>query len=150
MTEDLKRDITDLINPALENAGYELVDLKLARYGRSSRLQVYIDSQGISGVNIDDCADASRLLEAILERADLFEGKYTLEVSSPGIDRPLTREKDFRKKIGRKIQVEFLDQSRSTLRGELVDVNDSGLTLAVGKSNQPIALSEIKLAKEYI
>ena len=149
MAEELKQAIVGALAPALEKAGFELIDLKLARYGKSSRLQLFIDTQTDVGVTIDDCAQASRLVDEILESEEFFEGKYNLEVSSPGIDRPLTTERDFRRRIGRTIWIDFVDSSQSRLHGELEGIENGQVTLSGKKKSHTVSLSEIKEAREF-
>lgn len=149
MAEELKQAIAGALAPALKKAGFELVELKLARYGKSSRLQLFIDTQTDVGVTIDDCAQASRLVDEILESEDFFEGKYNLEVSSPGIDRPLTTERDFRRRIGRTIWIDFVDSSQSRLHGELEGIENGQVTLSGKKKSHTVSLSEIKEAREF-
>src|SRR3972149_4985371 len=79
----------------------ELVELDYAREGRQMVLRLYIDKVG--GVNLDDCASVSRELSAVLDVEDFIEGKFTLEVSSPGLNRPLKKSADYEKNIGRLI-----------------------------------------------
>ena len=148
--EDIKSEIAELIEPILTREGFELVTVKLARYGRSSRLQLFIDTLEGDGVTIDDCARVSRLVDEQVEQKDFFEGKYTLEVSSPGIDRPLQTERDFRRKIGRTIQIDFADPKRKTVRGVVEGVTDGSVSIAVKSGSQAVALEEIKLAREFI
>lgn len=156
MTEDLKRDIAAAISPALTDSGYELVDLKLARYGRSSRLQIFIDKVSGEGgdpgegVTIDDCVRVSRLSDEIIEAEGIFEDKYTLEVSSPGIDRPLRKRHDFLRKIGRTIEVEFTAPKRKPLRGSLEEVSDTTITVKAEKGTETVELEDIEVAREYI
>lgn len=149
MAEELKQSIAGALTPALEKAGFELVDIKLARYGKSSRLQLFIDTQTDAGVTIDDCAQASRVADEILEAEQFFEGRYNLEVSSPGIDRPLVTERDFRRRIGRTISIDFIDPARSRLHGELEGIENGRVTLAGKKQSHIVSLSEIKEAREF-
>lgn len=149
MAEELKQTIVGAISPALEKAGLELVEIKLALYGKSSRLQLFIDTQTDVGVTVEDCAKASRLVDEILESEQFFESKYNLEVSSPGIDRPLTTERDFRRRIGRKIWIDFVDSSQSRLHGQIEGIEDGQVTLAGKKQSHIVSLTDIKEAREF-
>ena len=80
-------DLRKLLQPPVVALGFELVDVELAGSHHSPTLRVYID--GPAGVNVDDCARVSRQLSALLDVEDPLPGQYTLEVSSPGLDRPL-------------------------------------------------------------
>ena len=148
--EDAKSEITSLVTPELSALGFELVEIKLARYGRTSRLQLFIDTETPDGVSIDDCASVSRIVGDLLENKDFFSGPYTLEVSSPGLDRPLKSEKDFRRKIGRTIQVEFNDSSRGVIRGALKDVRGGQLIIASRRAIENVDIADISRAREYI
>lgn len=85
--------VEELLQPILLEMGLELVDLEFKKAGRSHVLRVFVDKSG--GVNLDDCADLSRELSVQLDVEDCIPSKYTLEVSSPGLDRPLKKEQDF-------------------------------------------------------
>jgi ribosome maturation factor RimP len=103
----ITRDIADLAEPVLEDMGYELVDVAyLSKYGRWI-LRLTIDKEG--GVTIDDCARVSRELGDLIDVKDILTGHYVLEVSSPGLDRPLKKEKDFAGALGKKIKVKTLE-----------------------------------------
>ncbi|MFQ5608409.1 MAG: ribosome maturation factor RimP [Candidatus Zixiibacteriota bacterium] len=148
MAEERKRIIAGALAPALQKAGFELVEIKLAQYGRSSRLRLFIDTQTDAGVSVEDCAQASRLVGEILEAERFFESDYHLEVSSPGIDRPLTTERDFRRRVGRTIWIDFIDSDRTRLEGELECVEGDQLALAGKKQTHRVRLSEIREARE--
>ena len=110
-TTELER----LIEPTLESMGFELVGVEYLPQGRSGLLRVYIDKPGSSdpdgapvngvGVTIDDCSRVSYQLGGLLDVEDPIAGKYVLEVSSPGLDRPLFRRRDFERFVGRMIKV---------------------------------------------
>ncbi|MBR2062803.1 MAG: ribosome maturation factor RimP, partial [Anaerotignum sp.] len=97
--------VLPLLEPIVEANGLELVDLEFVKEGVNWYLRVYIDKDG--GVNIDDCELVSRALEAKLDEKDPIEQAYILEVSSPGIDRPLKKEADFVKYQGEIIDVKL-------------------------------------------
>ena len=78
-----------LLEPAVEGFGYELLGVQLLAQGHHSKLRVYIDSE--EGITVDDCARVSHQVSGVLEVEDPIPGQYTLEVSSPGMDRPLFR-----------------------------------------------------------
>ena len=104
--------VAHVVEPVLEGMGFELVDVSyLSRQGRWV-LVIYIDKTG--GVTIDDCVKVSREIGYHIDVEDMIDNKYALEVSSPGLDRPLTREKDFVRGLGRKIKVKTV----TTLRGQ--------------------------------
>ncbi|PKK83799.1 MAG: hypothetical protein CVT49_06585 [candidate division Zixibacteria bacterium HGW-Zixibacteria-1] len=141
----LKRKIEELITPVIAEEGFELVELKLARYKRSSRLQLYVDSN--NGVTIDDCARISRAVDPVLESNDIFTYAYTVEVSSPGLDRPLTTARDFRRRIGERVMVYFNDSGLLPQEGELVDADDSHIELQKDDNRSRYDLINIRMGK---
>ncbi len=109
-----RENIIALVEPVLEAQGLDLVDLEFARMGSRWLVRIYMDREG--GVTLQDCSDMSRLIGDILDVNDLPPGPYNLEVSSPGLDRPLKREKDFLKYKGKQAKIrlsEKLDGSRN-------------------------------------
>ena len=93
----------ELITPILDRRNFELVDVEYVKEGSTWYLRVYIDKEG--GITSDDCADVSREMNEILDREDYVEGSYTFEVSSPGLGRPLKKDKDFARSIGEEVEV---------------------------------------------
>lgn len=116
--------VTDLIEPILLELGFELVDVDyLSEHGKWV-LRIYIDKA--SGVTIDDCARISRELGDLIDIKDIVRHKYVLEVSSPGLNRPLKKEADFDRAIGKKIKVKMKMpvNGRRNFSGYLQDVRD--------------------------
>ena len=101
--EDICVQISELAQPILDSMGLELVDIEFVRAGRDGVLRLFIDKDG--GVTLDDCADMSRELSLILDVEDCIPGHYTLEVSSPGLDRPLKKLSDYERFAGRLIKL---------------------------------------------
>jgi ribosome maturation factor RimP len=131
--------LSALVEPAVLEAGVELVELQWVQRKSSSLVRLLVDKLG--GISLDDCAEISRRVSFLLETADPIEGRYTLEVSSPGLDRLLTTEADFRRKIGETIRLTLANGDRtSEVTGELVKVEDERLTLmtATGEDGFPL------------
>ncbi len=107
----------------------ELADLEFVKEGANWYLRVYIDKEG--GVTIDDCEAVSRALEAKLDEADPIEQAYILEVSSPGIDRPLKKDEDFVKYQGEMIDVKLYkaQEGRKQFQGKLLGLADGVVSL---------------------
>ena len=121
-TED--RSLLDLLDPVAEAMGYEIVRLRLMSGTRSRRLQIMAeDAHG--EMNVDDCARLSRAVSEVMDAADPIDGDYLLEVSSPGIDRPLTRLKDFEAYEGLQARIELdrLADGRKRFKGELAGID---------------------------
>jgi ribosome maturation factor RimP len=130
---ELERRIGDLLGPAAEGLGYELVRVMLAGGGR---LQVMAERRDGGPMTIDDCERLSRTVSAILDVEDPISGAYTLEVSSPGIDRPLVRRKDWERWTGHVARVEMNEplDGRKRFKGVLLGVegDDARLRLEDG------------------
>ena len=107
MYREIPEELRTLVEPAIEDAGYELVDLVVARGRGPWQLRITIDTEAGDGcVPVDRLADVSRELGTLLDTADAIAASYRLEVSSPGLDRPLSREKDFVAACGSEVRVE--------------------------------------------
>lgn len=119
--EDLE--LVSLLDPVVEAAGFELVRLRLMGGVAARRLQIMAERPD-GTMNVDDCARLSRALSQILDELDPIAGEYALEVSSPGIDRPLTRYKDFANFEGleAKIELDRVAEGRKRFRGMLAGV----------------------------
>ena len=116
--EDLE--LVSLLDPVAEAAGYELVRLRLMGGAAARRLQIMAEKSD-GTMNVEDCARLSRAVGAVLDDADPIAGEYALEVSSPGIDRPLTRYKDFTNHEGLEARIELdrMAEGRKRFRGVL-------------------------------
>ena len=137
MREEIQKQVETLILPILEEFGYELVDLQYRKEGQGMALCLFIDKPG--GITLDDCVTVSREVEAILEIEDPIRSAYRLEVSSPGLDRPLKKPADFARFAGRRVKVKtsrMLDpdqrgHSRKIFIGELLGLDDGNVRLAL-------------------
>ena len=139
--EDTCTVVTRIAQPILESMGLELVDIEFGRVGHDAVLRLFIDKEG--GVMLDDCAGLSRELSMVLDVEDVIACNYTLEVSSPGLDRPLKKQADYDRFVGRLIKVRtyqpFLDDSgnkRKTFLGKLEGLADGivKMTLTEGQT----------------
>ncbi len=123
--------LAEIVTPVIEDMGFELVRLRLMS-GKSLTLQVMCDRPD-GNINVDDCADISRALSATLDVEDPIEGEYALEVSTPGIDRPLTRLKDFETFDGYEVKLltsELID-GRKRFNGTLRGVEDNEVLVEI-------------------
>ena len=116
------RSLLELLDPVAEACGYEIVRLRLMG-GATRRLQIMAERPD-GDMNVEDCTRLSRAVSEVLDAADPVSGEYTLEVSSPGIDRPLTRLKDFQTYEGLEARIELdrLAENRKRFRGVLAGV----------------------------
>jgi ribosome maturation factor RimP len=142
---ELKEKIAGLITEPLAAEGFELIEIKLARFRKSSRLQIFVDSDG--GVKLIDCARLSRLIESIVDGENLLEFGYVLEVSSSGLDRPLITARDFRRRIGEIIRVTFNDMEITLAEGQLAAADDESIELIMADGPRKIDLKTVKMGK---
>lgn len=137
-----------IIAPAVEAAGYRLVRLRLMG-GKRKTLQIMAE-RADGTMNVEDCAELSRALSAFLEREDPIEGEYVLEVSSPGIDRPLTRLMDFARWAGHEAKIELKApdaQGRKRFKGRLLGLDGTEIVIEVEGARLAFAHANIAEAK---
>ncbi len=147
---DIPEELRALIEPVVDGAGFELVDVQLARGGRPWTLRVTIDTPECDGrVSVDSCASVSRELGSQLDVADAIAAPYRLEVSSPGLDRPLTREKDFASACGREVHVETRQpiSGRRRFRGVLLRFEGEIAAIEVDGNEVEISFADVLKAK---
>ncbi|MBU5463803.1 ribosome maturation factor RimP [Anaerotignum sp. MSJ-24] len=137
--------IEELIQPTVTEMGYELVDVEFVKEGPNWYLRIFIDKEG--GVTIDDCEAVSKTLEKIFDEKDPIEQAYFLEISSPGIDRPLKKKEDFIKYNGEMVDVKLYKpyEGSKEYTGKLVgyDENDGTVTIEVDDKNIAFTKKEI-------
>jgi ribosome maturation factor RimP len=128
--------LVELLDPVAESVGYEIVRLRLMGGAEQRRLQIMAErpllEDGSGGdMNVEDCAKLSRAISDVMDAADPISGEYTLEVSSPGVDRPLTRLKDFDTYAGLEVRIELdrVAEGRKRFKGELAGVEDGQVGL---------------------
>ncbi len=143
--EVLKKKILDLIEEPLRQENCEVADMALSRYKQNTTLRFFVYAD--SGMNIDKCAHISRIIGDMIDGTDWFERGYALEVSSPGLDRPLKTITDFKYRIGEKVRVIFENETKKKITAEIISVKDNEVELKDEESNQYVPLSEIKQAK---
>lgn len=146
-----KRKIEDIVyalsEPIAEKNACEVVDVEFKKEGTHWFLRIFIDKD--NGVTIDDCETVSREISNALDEADPIEQSYYLEVSSPGLDRPLKKDGDFKKFIGNKIEIKLYQamEGSKLLNGILKDYDDNNKTVYVELENgDTITLEREKIA----
>jgi ribosome maturation factor RimP len=126
------RKLLELLDPVAEAAGYEIVRLRFMGGSKSGRtLQVMAERPADGDMNIDDCTALSRAISEVMDAADPVEGEYRLEVSSPGIDRPLTRLKDFEDYSGLEARLELdrVVENRKRFKGVLAGIEGDDILI---------------------
>ena len=101
--QDYEAQTESLILPILEKYGFELYDVEYVKEAGTWYLRGYIDKPG--GITVNDCEDVSRAFSDILDEQDFIEDSYIMEISSPGLDRPLKKEKDFKRSLGKLVEI---------------------------------------------
>lgn len=149
MYGDIPEELRGLVEPVVQEAGLELVDLVLTRGRAPWLLRVTIDTcRGDGRVDVDRCAEISREVGTALDAADAVPARYRLEVSSPGLDRVLAREKDFSAACGYEVRLETRRpmEGRRRFRGRLVAFDDGVARLCVDGNDVGIPFDEVAKA----
>ncbi|HEU0214449.1 MAG TPA: ribosome maturation factor RimP [Jiangellaceae bacterium] len=148
MTSDPKSALWDLIEKAVTAEGFDLESLDVSRVGRRGRVKVVVDSD--EGVDLDQCAELSHKVSAILDANDdlMGDGPYTLEVSSPGVTRPLTLPRHWRRNIGRLVRVVLTDGDVVTGRVTAADEHEA--LLDVAGSTREVPYDKVGKAKVQV
>lgn len=138
----------ELLQPIMEKNNYELVDVEYVKEGANWYLRAYVDKEG--GITIEDCEIVSRELEAKLDEKDPIPEQYILEVSSPGLDRPLKKEKDFERSIGKLVDVKLykaIDKNKE-FTGKLIEYNKEEITIELeNEENMVISRKDIAIIR---
>ena len=142
----IELELTAMLEPAVEALGFELLGLEFVQAGRHSTLRVYIEHE--NGITVDNCADVSRQVSAILDVEDPITNEYDLEVSSPGVDRPLFKPAHYEQAQGEELRVrtKLPQDGRRNFKGDLVAVSGDMLTLQIDGQDHMIMLSNIERA----
>ncbi len=139
--------VEELVTPILAGLSIELVDIEYVKEGSNWFLRVYIDKEG--GVDIEDCGAVSEKLSKRLDEVDPIPDAYFLEVSSPGIERPLKKEKDFQWSIGKRVQVKTQEPIEDTkiFEGTLTVFDNGMLTIEEDEKSYQIPYDKVESAR---
>lgn len=142
-----KEALIEIIEPAVEHLGYELSDAELKTGGKDGLLRLFIDRP--EGITIEDCELVSRQVSAMLDVEDPLPGHYVLEVSSPGLDRALTKPAHFQRFMGEDVRVKlrFPLQGRRNFRGALRFADDEKIEVEVDGESHSLPLATIESAR---
>lgn len=138
---NLDQRLAEILTPVIEGMGYELVRIRLMSSGKNRTLQIMAEKPE-GGIEVDDCAEISTAVSAVLDVEDPIEDNYTLEVSSPGIDRPLTRLKDFETWAGYEAKIETAEMidGRRRFKGALQGVEDGEVLIEIEQNGEPVII----------
>ncbi len=142
--------IFELLEPTVKNLGYELYEVEFQKEYDNWVLTLFIDKEG--GIDLDDCERVSNAVDPILDEADPIEQAYYLSVSSIGIDRPLKKDKDFQRNIGKKLDVRLYApmDGKKDLSGELISFDAESFTVKTDRGEKQIARKACALVRPHI
>jgi ribosome maturation factor RimP len=145
---DPTRRIADIIEPSLNDMGFDVVRVTLQGQ-KQPVLQVMAERRDRRAMTVEDCAEISRTVSALLDVEDPFPDAYRLEVSSPGIDRPLTRAEHYERFKGfeARVETDLPQDGRRRFKGRLLGLEGSAVKLALPEGEKTIALDDIRKAK---
>jgi len=140
----LERKLTDMLIAPVEALGFELVGVEFVRAGKHSILRVFIDHE--DGIDVDDCADASHQISAVLDVEDIITVEYNLEVSSPGMDRPLFNSAHYALVVGETITVKLSipQDGRRNFKGLLLKCENDTILIRVDNDEFSLAIANIE------
>lgn len=142
----IEQRLTDMLRPAVEATGFELWGIEYVNAGKFSVLRLYIDHE--NGIDVDACAEVSRQASAILDVEDPISNEYSLEVSSPGLERPLFKSEHYQRFVGEQafVQTRLALNNQRKWTGEIVGVENDVVVLAVEGKEQRLAVNNIQKA----
>ncbi|AWL11565.1 Ribosome maturation factor RimP [Saliniradius amylolyticus] len=140
----IEQTLTDMLTPAVEALGFELLGVEFVAAGKHSTLRIYIDHA--NGISVDNCADVSHQVSAILDVEDPINTEYNLEVSSPGMDRPLFKAEHYAAVIGETVSVRLRTpmDNRRKFKGKVLSVEDGILTIEVDGETFELVIDNIE------
>ncbi|WP_017689145.1 ribosome maturation factor RimP [Paenibacillus sp. PAMC 26794] len=146
-TTNIKSTVEEMIQPYLNEQGFELVDIEYVKEGNNWFLRVYVDKEG--GIDIDDCVLISEKLSAKLDENDPIPTIYFLEVSSPGAERPLKKPEDVTKAVGKNVFVTTYEpvNGLKEFEGKLLSFDDEELVIEAGKKQHAISYDKVASAR---
>ncbi|MEB3101123.1 ribosome maturation factor RimP [Ferviditalea candida] len=145
--QTIKSAVEQLVQPIVDAAGFELVDVEYVKEGNNRFLRVYIDKEG--GIDIEDCSRVSEALSGKLDEVDPIPDAYILEVSSPGAERPLKKAQDYHKAVGKNVWVTTYEpvDGMKEFEGELLQFDEINLVILAGKKQHVIPFDKIAGAR---
>ncbi len=142
--------VCELAKPIIDRNNFELVEIEYKKEGPDWYLRVYIDKEG--GITIDDCQSVSEELSDLLDIADPIEQSYIFEVSSPGLDRPLKTDRDYRKNIGKPIEIKLFSplEGKKIIEGILIGHTENSVEIEVEGKALNVEKASIALIRPLI
>ncbi|MCU7939315.1 MAG: ribosome maturation factor RimP [gamma proteobacterium symbiont of Bathyaustriella thionipta] len=144
------QELEDLLEPVVTSMDYEFVGLEFLSQGRHSILRIYIDTERGVGVGVDDCADVSRQLSAVLDVEDPIASEYSLEISSPGLNRPLFKLNQYAQFIGEEVKFKTirpqLENGQRKFKGIISAVENDNIIFEIEDQMLTVAFADIDSA----
>ena len=131
----IEKNVENLLEKTINDLGYELYDVEYVREGKDYFLRIYIDNT--KGITLEDCEKVSDGITGILDEEDIIKEQYFLEVSSPGVERILKKDKHLKNNIGKEIQLKLFNNIKGSkiLKGKLLNFNQNEIILAIDENN---------------
>lgn len=150
--KSIEQQISELIEDKIVNIGYELYDVEYIKKGKDYYLTIYIDNE--SGISIDDCEKVTNEINDILDKADYIKEQYFLEVSSPGLERILKKDKHLENSIGKNVEISLYTKidNKKQFEGILKSFSDNEITLKINdkdKTFQRQNIAQIKIVYNW-
>lgn len=148
--KEIKSKVMEISEKIATNLGYEIVDVEYKQGEKSDLLSIFIFHE--KGIDIDDCSKISGEIELELDKLDLIKNHYYLEVSSPGIDRPIKTESDFRRNLGKEVEVKLYAPINKVkeFEGILKDYSKDFVTIETENENIEVPLKSISIMRQTI
>lgn len=144
---DLYAQVVEAIGDLMRGLSLEVADVSITRDKGRAFLRIAVDREG--GVTLDDCASASEMIGQVIERENLLEGPYVLEVMSPGLDRPLKRAEEFRRSVGKRVRVNLKQtfEGKKSMTGVLRNAGEESVRLDLGEEQVDLKYEAIASAR---
>lgn len=141
------RQVWEHLEPEISESGYELIEVEFGQFGSGYSLRLFIDHK--DGITLDDCTAVSRLISALLDQNDFIDMHYNLEVSSPGLDRPIRKPEDFERFAGEKVKLKTIApvEGRKRFAGVLTGFKDGLITFEQDGKDVGIHIENLKKAQ---
>ncbi|MBU5669075.1 ribosome maturation factor RimP [Peptoniphilus sp. MSJ-1] len=148
--KELKKEIYPLAEEAAKELGYEIVDIEFQNGSKHDLLSIFIFKK--DGIDLDDCSEMSRMIEKKLDELDILKNPYYLEISSPGLDRPLKTKDDYRRNIGNEVEVKLYApmDNKKEFSAVLKDYDDQNIYLTSEEEEITLPIKSISSMKQAI
>lgn len=148
---DYRQRLNELVEGTAEEIGLDLIEYDLFQAGQRKILRIFIDKEG--GISVEDCRKMSKQLSVALDLEDILPFAFLLEVSSPGVDRPLQKKRDFERQRGRTIKINYREEGSETVQkllAKLIDADDEGALVEIDGVESKLVYEQILSAKVEI